>query len=297
VDSDLSLHDLAQRPVGDSFTVGQTAALPPANQLGLRVDVCEQLGDEAALSHAGLADDRHQLHQPLPNHPVQSPGHDRQLELTAHARTSMEPTHVAPVPGASGQRPPQGKRPRLALRGNGLELLELEHPVRRAIRLLTQSDRVHRRRGLDARSRVHHVTRDDPLTPVGTRTDRHDCLTRVDPNAYLQLEVRIDRIQLVDRVKDAQPGSHRTLCVILMRRRRAEDSHHRIADELLDRPAKPLDLRAQTPVIRDDTSPHIFRIPTVRSRGESHQIAKQNRDDLPLLERLRERLGSQSRTA
>ena len=48
--------------------------------------------------------------------------------------------------------------------------------------------------------------------------------------------------ELVDRVEDPQPRAHGALRIVLVRHGRAEDRHHGVADELLDRAAEPLDL-------------------------------------------------------
>ena len=84
--SALRLDDLAERPEGDPLAVGQAAALPPAAELRLRLDVGEQLGDEPALAHARLADDRDQLHRTLLRSPLESPDQKRLLELPADER-------------------------------------------------------------------------------------------------------------------------------------------------------------------------------------------------------------------
>ena len=60
-DAGVSLHDLAERPEGDALAVRQAAALAPGDQLGARVDVAQELGDQARLADAGLADDEGDL--------------------------------------------------------------------------------------------------------------------------------------------------------------------------------------------------------------------------------------------
>ena len=39
--------------------------MPPADEVGLRLDVCEQLGDETALADPGDADHRHEQRRAL----------------------------------------------------------------------------------------------------------------------------------------------------------------------------------------------------------------------------------------
>ncbi len=54
-DPGVGLEDLPQRPEGDPLPVGQAAALPPGDQVGLRVDVGAELGHDPALAEPGLA--------------------------------------------------------------------------------------------------------------------------------------------------------------------------------------------------------------------------------------------------
>ena len=51
-------------------------------------------------------------------------------------------------------------------------------------------------------------------------------------------------------VADRERRPHRPLGVVLVRDRRAEERHHRVADELLDRSAETLELGAQMRVVR-----------------------------------------------
>jgi hypothetical protein len=57
-------------------------------------------------------------------------------------------------------------------------------------------------------------------------------------------------VQVVDRVEDPQCREHRTLGVVFVRDRGAEDSHDCIADELLDCAAEAFDLPFHARVIR-----------------------------------------------
>jgi hypothetical protein len=114
---------------------------------------------------------------------------------------------------------------------------------RRAVRRLADEDPVHRRRTLETRGRVDDVARDHALTLDGPRAERDECLARVRGRPDLQLAV-------AERVADRERRADGALGIVLVRDGRAEDRHHRVADELLDGAAVPLDLRAQPRVIR-----------------------------------------------
>jgi hypothetical protein len=104
-------------------------------------------------------------------------------------------------------------------------------------------------------------------------------------------------VQLGDRLQDPQPGPDGALGVVLVRERRAEDGHHGIADELLDRAAVALDLLAQACVVWADASAHVFRVLLLGGGREPDQVAEQHRYHLALLERGRGRGLSEWRAA
>ena len=58
----------------------------------------------------------------------------------------------------------------------------------------------------------------------------------------LELDGRLAVVQLGDRVADRERRADRALGVVLVRDRRAEQRHHRVADELLHRAAVALEL-------------------------------------------------------
>src|SRR5205823_3078068 len=84
---------------------------------------------------------------------------------------------------------------------------------------------------------------------------------------------------------------------VLVRDRSPEDGHHRVADELLHRPAIALDLRPQALVVRADAVAHVLGVLALRRRREADQVAEEHRDHLPLLTRRGGCWLSQLRTA
>src|SRR5207248_5445706 len=85
----------------------------------------------------------------------------------------------------------------------------------------------------------------------------------------------------------SQCGANRALRVVLVRGRCTEDGHHRVADELLDRPTEPLDLVLHPRVVRTQNRAHVFRISTVGAVREADEVDEEHRYDLPLLGGLR----------
>src|SRR5204863_2872787 len=78
-------------------------------------------------------------------------------------------------------------------------------------------------------------------------------------------------------------GSHRAIPIAFVRDRRAEDGHHRIADDLLDRAAVPLELVAQAGMIERKQPAHVLWIELLCLRGESNEVDEDDGDDLSFL--------------
>src|SRR5262249_9174747 len=114
-----------------------------------------------------------------------------------------------------------------------------------------------------------------------------DSLAGVDPDAHPERERRICRVQLVDRLEDAQSAPDGPLGVVLVRGRGAPDANDRVADELPDGSAESLDLPPELCVIRAETRENVLRIRSLRCGREADEVAKENADDLALLLGLR----------
>src|SRR5204862_5982860 len=83
---------------------------------------------------------------------------------------------------------------------------------------------------------------------------------------------------------------------VLVGDRGAEEGDNGVADELLHRPAVPLELVPQPSVVRREHRPDVLRIELLRARGEAHQVGEQDGDDLALLARRRTRRTKRSPT-
>ena len=295
-DAALGFHDLPQRPEGDPVPVGQAPSLPPANQPRPLLHVSEQLSAEAALANPRLAHDCHQLARSLLGGTLERPDQQCPLQLAADQRRRARPDHLQPKSRPRPQRSPQRERLRLALHRDGLQSLPLENPLGRPKRLRRHRHSAHGGRPLQPRRRVHHIAGDDPLALLRPCAQRDDCLARVDPDPHLQRPRQVVGVQFLDRLQNPQPGAHRTLRVVLVRHRRTEHRHYRIADELLDRPPEALDRLTQTSVVGPDASADVLGVGSVGSGGETDEVAEENGDDLAFLERRRRGHGERSAT-
>ena len=127
------------------------------------------------------------------------------------------------------------------------------------------------RRGVDDVAGRHAFSR------VGSRVERDERLARGDADAHLELTV------LGERFADRQRRPNGSLRVVLVRDRRAEDGHDRVADELLDRSAEALELGAHARVVGLQEPRARPRGPCARRGREADEIAEEAGDDLALL--------------
>ena len=284
-DAGLGLHDLAQGPERDPIAVGQAPTLTPPDQISLGVNVTQELCTHAALPHTRLADQGHQLTRTLLIRSLERPDQERLLQNSADERRGVCANHIAPEPRPSAYRPVGQKRLRFAFHRNRLQRVVLEHPLRLPECLLRHRHPVHRGDALQPGRGIHDVAGDDALTKLRPGVERDHPLACVHADPNLQTETRVSLVELVDRLQNPQARPDRPLRVVLVRHRRTEDRHHRIADELLHRPAEPLDLLPEPSVIRPQPRPHVLRVDRFRCGREPDKITEQHRDNLALLER------------
>ena len=116
-----------------------------------------------------------------------------------------------------------------------------------------------------------------PSPSVGPRAERDERLAGRDGDPHLEVAL------LADPVADRERGSDRALGVVLVRGRRAEQRHHGVADELLDRPAAALELGAQTRVVRLEDGAHVLWVELLGARGEADEVGEEDGHDLALL--------------
>ncbi len=278
-DPRLRLDHLGQRPEGDAFAVGQRAALAPVGQLGLALDHLRELVDETALADPGNADEGDELRRSLRAHTFQRAHEHVDLALAADQRSALHLADVDAVARAGLDHLPGGDRLLLALGGDRLALGVVDLLVRGAVRRLVDEDPVDGSRGLQPGRRVHDVARGHALALGRPGAERDERLAGRDRDPNLEVTL------LADPVADRERGADRALGVVLVRGRRAEQRHHRVADELLDRPAAPLELGAQTRVVGLEDRAHVLRIHLLGPRGEPDEVGEEDGHDLALLAR------------
>ena len=170
----------------------------------------------------------------------------RSTASTRRRRSVSRPTSAAspcscsvdalPRPRAAAP-PKQATAHGLALRVDRRRLPVLDRTLGGAPRRLADEHAVHRRRRLQPRRRVHDVSRHHRLARLRARREEDERLARVHCDPHV--EAFVD-----EGVANRERTAHRALGVVLVGGGCSVDGHHRIADELLDPAAEPLELRS-----------------------------------------------------
>src|SRR5438045_835228 len=107
------------------------------------------------------------------------------------------------------------------------------------------------------------------VTSCGSRSRPadHERLAGVDADAHADVVA-----VAADRVADRERSADGALRVVLARHGRAEERHHRIADELLDRAAVALELAADALPEAVEQPPHVLGIELLRPRGDADAV-------------------------
>src|SRR3990172_5006925 len=179
---------------------------------------------------------------------------------------------------------PHGERLALEVElARGLRIDRVAHEAERGV---TEQDLAGLSGLFQARRHVHRVAGHEGL--AGGRVAGHH-LAGVDAGAQLDAQAVVALEVLVpgrERVAHLGGRAHGAEGVVLVDRRHAEDGHHRIADEFLDRAAVALqDLLHRGERAAEDPA-HRFRVEMLPDGGGAGDVAEEDRDGLADLARL-----------
>ena len=142
------------------------------------------------------------------------------------------------------------------------------------LRALPDEHRAGLRLALDPRRGVDEVAGDHAL-PLGAERDCH--LAGQDAGTGGELGV-----ELGDGGDQVERRAHRPLGVVLVRDGRAPDRHHRVADELLDRPAVAFDQPAAGVEVGGQQLARVLGVTLLRGRREADEVGEEDGDVAPL---------------
>ena len=196
--------------------------------------------------------------------------------LSADERRAAGLADVDALPGARRHGLPDGNRLGLALRHHRCDGVVVDDCLCGVECARAHEHAVGRRRSLQPRSGIHDVTLDHRLAKLGAGIDVDQNLARVDRDAQFQVFLLARPVAYGERRSDCAFG------IIFVRRRRAENGHDRVADELLDSAAVALEIAAQAVVIGPQDALDIFRIQLLGAGGEANQVGEDHADDFAL---------------
>ena len=162
-DAGMGLDDLAERPEADPVAVRQAATLAPGEKRYAILGVGQELGHDAALSDAGLAHDRHELHRDRRHRLVEERLQQRQVDLTSDKGAVTRPGEIYAEPGHRRPGVKDSHRLGLALQFRRLELGVVEDPSRCLVGGEPHGYAHHWRNRLDASGGVHGVAGHESL--------------------------------------------------------------------------------------------------------------------------------------
>ena len=250
------LENLDDRPVRDAVAVRETATAHDA-----RIRPREELRREPRLAHASRAEHRDQL--------------DTNGSCTAWAKTSRTRCSSCsrPIIGVENRRSsmPVAASSRYAATGFDFPFSgRADRPPRRRPQTLRAPVSACRSAPRPAAAACSSRAATLTASPVASRSSVPVTTSPVlTPTRPLMPELR-ERVAHLDRRPTGTEG------VVLVRDRRSEHRHHRIADELLDRASMCLDDRLHPLEVASEQRPQCLRIGRLAERGRAGDVAKQH---------------------
>ena len=257
----------------------------PVDLASQPVDVLLQLPREPRLADPGDAQDRDQAGAPLVARGVEEVLHEPELALAADERRFQPGRASLPAAVRShALRLPEWHGLGLALERVLAGVRIGDRGLARPPRALADEHRPGLGRRLHARGRVDEVAGDHALA---LRADGDRRFSGDDADSHREPGRTDFAAERGDDLDQLEPGADGPLGVVLARDRRAPDRHHRVADELLDRPAVAVDNAARRVEVAREQVAHLLGIAVLGKRGEAHEVAEEHRDEPPLGLRLR----------
>ncbi len=247
----------------------------PADTVVAGPQMVVQVEHEPRLADARLAHDRDQARRPVA---------DRALEQVVQQLPFADPAderrRVVLLPlggvGAHGRRHERHEGVCLALHPCRRQRLVVHDVAGRPLGRFSDDHRALGCERLQPRGGVDDVA-GDPFPDRGALAERDERLARLHRDAHRQ-------VALANAFTDREGRSHRSLGVVLMGHRGAEDTHRGVADELVERAPEPLDLLLRDRVERHEDAADVLGVGLVAALGEPGEVGEDDRHEPPFLE-------------
>jgi len=264
--------DLDERPEGDAAPVGK-ASTGHEPRVGAPLD----LGDQPRLADSRLREERHEPRPALAHDQLELGRDRRELLVAALERRERSELLLSPC---RREQAIGGHALGLPLQLERLDGLDGDRVTHEAIRQSSEQRLVVAGGLFEPRRDVDGVAGDEPLPGRRVACDDlagvdADPVRQRDAVTSFELAVQLDERRLHRRSRPN--GAQR---IVLANPRQAEDRHHRVADELLDRAAVRRDGVAHRVEVQ---AHHLSQRLRVEGLGEARrplQVAEQNRHEL-----------------
>ena len=274
-------HEVGERQVGDALAVGGAAADEDARVVP---DGVEQLAGEPRLPDPGGADDRRERRGAARDRVVE--GGAQRAELLAapdelRRDRAGERRHIRSQP----YEPVGGERQALPLGVNRRCRLGVHDVGHRRVGRGTDQHLAGRRSLLEPSCDVDSVSGRELLVGCAAA---HDHLARVDagaggdPDAVLAAKLVVEPLERVADLGRRANGAER---IVLVHDRHPEDRQHRVADELLDGAAVPLENALHDVEVPPHHPAQELGVEPLPERGRLGHVCEEDGDDLPRLGR------------
>ena len=278
VDPDPALEQVDERMKRRRPAEGQAMPFPPVGVARAGPELVEK----ARLADARLANDEDDL-------PVAAPrageGSLQRVELPLAADERGQPALGAGIqarpPLAGGFDDPGPDRLGLAAHRQLTDGSSVEVVGDETVGGLPDHDLARLRRLLKARGNVGRVADSRVVHPEVVSDAADDDEPAVEALAHLEGQRALAR-QLVsvvlERALDAERGAHRSLRVVLVGERRAEERHDAVPEELVHRSLVPMDLGQHELEGARHEAVHVLGVEPRRERGEARDVHEQDGD-------------------
>ena len=210
--------DLRERPEGDVRAEGQAAALAPGDELGPVVEAAGELGQQAALADAGLADDEGEARRGAPRRPRRAAPPGRRAPPRARRSSVVKLRSSEPVRARGAVAIQARSGWLLPLRVTGWQASKAKTFSVAACVASPTATAIGGAAALQAGGDVDGVAGEEALAARRVDVEAHEGLAGVDADADLD-GLAADARQGVDLVDQAQAGAHGALGVVLVQRR------------------------------------------------------------------------------